>query len=692
MNALSSAPREHHHSAKNQKHSSRLRRRAFLALFFGLLSLLFLGRLLLLPLISEATRFPGGRAGASNQTIRYGMAKHPPLFFRDAEGYYRGYLADLLRALSEGEPWELAFVEAPGDDLPGMLNRGEVDLLSMVPLPHRAFNLGKVHHYATWYTFFTPPGTMILSFLDLQEKRIAMQGGFYGTYELRRILNGLGIKYEMVETETVEEALDLLHRGEVHACSAEQIPSANLVRRYGFWRSPVVFAPSQVFFAAAEGRHSDILARLDEKLRAWHQNPLSPLKDIQRRWFYDEEFTFFPEWVRWSFWGSAAILVAMSFGLGMFFWKEKTIKLRNAELRKRLESEQFLREATRALLAKTEEKNVLEQMCQRMCEVLTPERFLLLRSTFSEDRRRVLEVSFEYKASEDPPFSKLLLSQRTVFSVEEFPKAVFQELRSQRILRSHMEHLPFLGEFFPPWMRENIFFSLYAIFEGSHLWGALVLKHSGNPLPSKGMDITLATFAEIFSAHLLQKREAKRLVRLATTDTLTGLPNRRSFFEALGREIARSRRHGQPFSLILCDIDFFKEVNDTHGHDAGDNVLRQFGRHLRKALRREDLPSRYGGEEFGVLLPETDLAKAVHIAERLRTLVEQSSFSVSRGQKDSPQVKLTASFGVAQLQEDTDSAETLFSRADLLLYEVKHEGRNSVLPSPKDFPLFAPDA
>ena len=243
-------------------------------------------------------------AAASERVIRYGMPELPPLFFQDEDGSYQGYIVDLLRALSEGEPWEVSFVMAHGDELGKMLQRGELDLLSMVPLPHRDFDLGKVHHYATWYTFFTPPdATIIYSFLDLEDKRIAMQGGFYGIYELRRILNGLGLSYELVETQTVDEALEMLHRGDVDACSLEQLPSIKLVRRYDFWRSPLIYAPAQIFYAAVEGKHAEVLARLDEKLREWQANPLSPLKSIQRRWFYDEEYTFFPEWVRWSFWG-----------------------------------------------------------------------------------------------------------------------------------------------------------------------------------------------------------------------------------------------------------------------------------------------------------------------------------------------------------------------------------------------------
>ncbi len=662
-------------------------------LFFkrGRLSFVQLALLLLLalplPLASEALKSRPGMhslpAAASERIIRYGMPEIPPLFFRGEEGSCQGYMVDLLRALSEGEPWEVSFVTAHGDELGQMLRRGEIDLLSVVPLPHRDFDLGKVHHYATWYTLFTRPGLNLLSFLDLEGKRIAMQGGFFGIYELRRILNGLGLKYELVETQTVEEAMELLRRGEVDVCGAEQIPTTKLVRRYGFWRSPVVFAPSRIFFGSTKGKHGKLLAELDAKLEAWQKSPFSPLKDIQRRWFYDEEFTFFPEWARWSFWVAALILGLLSIGLGILWRKEKTITLQNLELRERIESEQFLREAAHVLLAQDNREEALREMCRKLCDTLRPHRFLLLRNTFSAERRRALEIFFEYTSPETELFSEMVQDDSPL--LESFPKPLFLELSANKVIRHSIEEMPFFHALLPPRALRDTSFSLYPIFEASHLWGALALNLSDNGIPSQGTDVTLETFAEIVSAHRLRKREEKRLFRMATTDALTGLPNRRSFFENLNREIPRCRRHGKPLSVILCDIDFFKNVNDTYGHDAGDYVLRQFGRILRKALRTEDLPARYGGEEFGILLPETDLPEAVLIAERLRLLVEKTSFSGGREKAESLEIHLTASFGVARYEEKEDQAEVLFSRADFLLYEAKRKGRNSVASSPELF-------
>jgi diguanylate cyclase (GGDEF)-like protein len=162
----------------------------------------------------------------------------------------------------------------------------------------------------------------------------------------------------------------------------------------------------------------------------------------------------------------------------------------------------------------------------------------------------------------------------------------------------------------------------------------------------------------------------KQLEALAHTDSLTGLANRRAFFEALEREIARSNRLGKPLTLIIADLDHFKAINDRYGHVVGDSVLARAGQVFAEGLRAYDLAARYGGEEFVRLLPETDVAEALEVAERLRQELSSTSFA------DYPH-RVTMSLGVAAL-EVSDSAETFVARADSALYTAKTCGRNRV--------------
>jgi diguanylate cyclase (GGDEF)-like protein len=161
--------------------------------------------------------------------------------------------------------------------------------------------------------------------------------------------------------------------------------------------------------------------------------------------------------------------------------------------------------------------------------------------------------------------------------------------------------------------------------------------------------------------------------RQAITDELTGLVNRRRFNEALDDEIERSRRLGTTLSVLLADLDDFKRINDRFGHPAGDDALRDFAKLLRVHLREIDVAARLGGEEFAVLLPETDLEGALTVAERLRRHVD------ARAGARGSDVRLTTSIGVAQYRSGT--REDLLRRADEGLYQAKQQGKNCVVAS-----------
>jgi diguanylate cyclase (GGDEF)-like protein len=175
----------------------------------------------------------------------------------------------------------------------------------------------------------------------------------------------------------------------------------------------------------------------------------------------------------------------------------------------------------------------------------------------------------------------------------------------------------------------------------------------------------------------LENARLHSLVQLqAVTDELTGLANRRRFLQQLDLEITRSRRSHAPLGIVLADLDDFKRVNDTYGHDAGDDALRAFAEVLRASVRDVDLPVRLGGEEFAVLLPDTNLAGASQLAERIRRALETAAITTRDGR-----IRLTASFGVSCFPTAATSAEDLLGDADERLYEAKRRGKNRVVVS-----------
>ncbi len=167
---------------------------------------------------------------------------------------------------------------------------------------------------------------------------------------------------------------------------------------------------------------------------------------------------------------------------------------------------------------------------------------------------------------------------------------------------------------------------------------------------------------------------------MAIQDGMTGIHNKRFFVEFLEREIAVATRYGHPLTLVMFDVDHFKKVNDTHGHLAGDAVLKDLAGRIRPRIRREDLFARYGGEEFACVLPSTALPGGIVFGEQLRSMIEERPCHF-----ENLQISFTISVGVTTMHRETgvDSA-TLIKRADDNLYSAKRSGRNRVVPSLQD--------
>ena len=186
-----------------------------------------------------------------------------------------------------------------------------------------------------------------------------------------------------------------------------------------------------------------------------------------------------------------------------------------------------------------------------------------------------------------------------------------------------------------------------------------------------------ASVAAIRRAQALETTRAdnRRLEALATTDPLTRVLNRRALLDRLNVEVDRARRYDSGLTMLLLDVDYFKQINDTAGHLAGDSVLRQLGALLEDAMRKVDVVARYGGEEFVAILPETSAEGGVAFAERLRERIEAQEFTVNHERT----VHLTVSIGIATFPSvRVESTEDLFARADEALYRAKSAGRNQV--------------
>ena len=207
--------------------------------------------------------------------------------------------------------------------------------------------------------------------------------------------------------------------------------------------------------------------------------------------------------------------------------------------------------------------------------------------------------------------------------------------------------------------------------------GTFAIYHKEPNIPNEA-DIERISFAANIAAIAIENRNNRiDLEKQAYTDYLTGLNNRRSFIERTEIELYRKERYGREFSLIMFDIDYFKYINDKYGHNTGDLVLKEIANICRSVLREVDIVGRIGGEEFAILLPETDIVQATLVAERLRVSISNGKVFPTLNEE----VKFAASFGVTFTKDANKSINELLNQADNALYKAKNSGRNRVVVS-----------
>lgn len=212
---------------------------------------------------------------------------------------------------------------------------------------------------------------------------------------------------------------------------------------------------------------------------------------------------------------------------------------------------------------------------------------------------------------------------------------------------------------------------------GKKLLGCIVAHSNTSKLSEKEIDY-LEQLSKQSSITIQRANSYAEVLQHATLDALTGLNNRRQFETRLKQEVSSAERQGKPLCAMMLDIDFFKKVNDTYGHIAGDAILKSTASVIKKALRESDIPSRYGGEEFAILLPFTTIDEAQAVGERLRQAVEATSVDVQSEKIGSTlNVKVTISIGVSEYVQGYTGQE-LYQKADKALYHAKEGGRNQV--------------
>jgi len=268
------------------------------------------------------------------------------------------------------------------------------------------------------------------------------------------------------------------------------------------------------------------------------------------------------------------------------------------------------------------------------------------------------------------PWRLLLILVATIFSVELLVMSALHFLKIPAIIEIIIDSMALVLLLMPVLLRTVVYpmrSKIEALAEAEQS-----LRKAQNELERRVHERTAAlTLANETLQHEIEERTRmqEELQRLATTDTLTGLRNRRAFNEFMELEIKRAERHGNALSLIMFDIDDFKRINDTFGHHVGDDVLIHVAKLIGERIRASEILARWGGEEFIILLPQSNVEHAVHLAGELRERMQAHAFPGAG--------TVTASFGVTRFSVG-DSMDSLLQRADAAVYRAKANGRNRV--------------
>ncbi len=202
--------------------------------------------------------------------------------------------------------------------------------------------------------------------------------------------------------------------------------------------------------------------------------------------------------------------------------------------------------------------------------------------------------------------------------------------------------------------------------------GGLIIGNPAVRLTAKDAEVSMM-FVDLLSSSIYNASLVRKLNRMATTDALTGLYNRRHFLTEMEKAVAHTTRNSQPLSIAILDIDHFKKFNDRYGHLCGDLVLKETGELLLDSVRKKvDIPARYGGEEFVIIMPYTRIDQALFVSERIRKTMEGKAFFI-----DGRDCRVTCSIGIAEYIPG-ENYNTLIDRADAALYHAKNIGRNQV--------------
>lgn len=563
---------------------------------------------------------------SSSNVLRVGVYDNPPKIMVDEQGRPSGIMGDLLSTIAEQEGWQLQPVACTWDQCLEWLEQGKIDVMPDVALTEpraKRFSFHETPALLSWSQIYEAPGTRLTSLLDLNGKRLAVLSGSVQQEYLRELANNFNLKIHWVEVTTLEQGFDAVAHRRADALATNHFIGDIKAQAFDLTPSPILFQPAKLFFATPQHQLAGVRNTIDAYLDRWQANTDTPYFQILRQWGLNTRQEKVPASVWWAIGGlvTALLLMLLFSQLLRRQVAEKTRSLREGEAR--LNS--ILDSVEACIYIKGRDlryQYVNRNTCERLG--LPPQDII----------GRTDDAFF------DPETVSMLRAhdRRVIENAERVAEEESSKPNNAQEKRSYLSvKLPLL----------NTDKQVYALC---------------------GISTDITEY----------RRIQDQLHQLAFYDPLTGLPNRRLLLDRLHMAQANHGRSGEDGAVLVIDLDNFAALNDTLGHDMGDQLLVKVAKRLQMGQRRGDIAGRLSSDEFIVILQNLGRTRE-HTLLLARLLARELQEKLAQPyQLDLLHHVITTSIGVALMSDAAESTSALLKTADLALNAAKSAGRNSL--------------